>query len=306
MRVSGKREKVRFASGDTECAGWHYPSANGACVIMAGGLGVTKEPGTDPFARRFHEAGYGVLAFDHRRFGESGGRPRQVASIRDQQADWDAALGYAATLPGVDPAKLVAWGFSLAGGHVFRVAARHPELAAAVAQTPLADGPAAGPTVTRHQRPLTTLRVLGTGLVDAVGGLLGRPPVLIPLAAEPGTVGLLSTPDGLDGNRALNPDNRYPDWRQEAAARATLRLAVYRPGRAAARIRCPLLVLACDQDQSVLPGPAARAARRAPRGELVRLPGGHYAPFLEMHERAVEAELSFLRRHVLDRAGVPA
>jgi hypothetical protein len=29
------------------------------------------------------------------------------------------------------------------------------------------------------------------------------------------------------------------------------------------------------------------------------MPGGHYEPFLGGHERAVEAELSFLRRHLL-------
>jgi hypothetical protein len=49
-------------------------------------------------------------------------------------------------------------------------------------------------------------------------------------------------------------------------------------------------------------GPAVRAANRAPRGELVRMPGGHYEPFLGGHEQAVEAELSFLRRHLLDRS----
>ena len=67
-------------------------------------------------------------------------------------------------------------------------------------------------------------------------------------------------------------------------------------------MRCPLLVLAYDDDRSVLPGPAARAARRAPRGELVRLPGGHYEGILGGHERAVEIQLSFLRRQLLDGA----
>jgi predicted alpha/beta hydrolase len=61
-----RREKIWFASGDAKCAAWHYPGANDACVIMAGGFAVTKEPGTDMFARRFHEAGFSVLAFDYR------------------------------------------------------------------------------------------------------------------------------------------------------------------------------------------------------------------------------------------------
>jgi fermentation-respiration switch protein FrsA (DUF1100 family) len=193
--MSAAREKARFASEGTECAAWHYPGTNGACVVMAGGGAVTKEPGTDPFAKRFHEAGFSVLAFDYRRLGESGG-----------------------------------------------------------------------------------------------------------LTGEPGTVAFLSTPDGLDGDRALNPGNRYPEWQQEIAARSIPPIAAYRPGRHASRIRCPLLVLAADQDQTALAAPAVAAASRAPHAELVRMPGGHYEPFLDGHERAVEAELDFLRRHLLDPA----
>jgi len=44
MHVNGEREKVRFVSGGTERAAWHYPGRNGACVIMAGGFAVTKDP----------------------------------------------------------------------------------------------------------------------------------------------------------------------------------------------------------------------------------------------------------------------
>ena len=143
------------------------------------------------------------------------------------------------------------------------------------------------------------LRFTGRGLLDAVGSLAGRAPRLVPLAGEPGTVALLTTPDSADAGAALNPGGRYPDWQQAVAARSALRLAFWRPGRWASRVRRPLQVVVCDQDQSALAAPAVRAARRAPGAELVRLPGGHYAPFLDAHEQAVAAELSFLRRHLL-------
>ena len=296
--MSAEREKVWFTSDGTECAAWHYPGSNGACLVMAGGFAVTKEPATDLFAKRFSEAGFAVLAFDYRRLGDSGGLPRQVVRISEQLADWQAAIGFAATLPDVDPARIAIWGFSASGGHVFRVAARHPALAAAIAQTPNADGPAAVRNAARHQQPLAMLRFTGRGLLDAIGALAGRPPRLVPLAGEPGTVALLTTPDAQDGGRALNPGGRYPDWQQAVAARSALRIGFYRPGRYASRVRCPLLVLVCDQDQSALAGPAVRAARRAPRAELVHLAGGHYAPFLDGHEQAAAAELSFLRAHL--------
>ncbi len=62
------------------------------------------------------------------------------------------------------------------------------------------------------------LRLTGRGVLDALGGLAGRPPLLVPLAGQPGTVAMLTTPDGIDGDRALNPGNRYPDWQQAVAA----------------------------------------------------------------------------------------
>ena len=299
MRENGVREKVRFAVGGTQCAAWHYPGTNGACIIMAGGFAVTREPGTDQFAARFHEAGYSVLAFDYRHLGESGGQPRQVVRVREQTEDWSAAIGFAAGLPGVDPARLAIWAFSASGGYVFSLAARDRRLAAAIAQTPNADNLAASRNAARYQKPLAMLRFTGRGVLDAAGGLAGRPPRLVPLGGAPGTVAVLTTPDVADSGPALNPDGRYPDWQQAVAARSALRLALWRPGRLTARVRCPLLVLVCDQDRSALAEPAVRAARRAPGAELVRLPGGHYAPFLDGHEQTVAAELSFLRRHLL-------
>src|SRR5215467_7970394 len=104
--MSVQREKVRFVSGDAECAAWLYPGSNGACVVMAGGFAVTKEPATDKFARRFSEAGFTVLAFDYRRLGESGGQPRLVQPVGDMLDDWQAAIEFARTLPRVDPSRI--------------------------------------------------------------------------------------------------------------------------------------------------------------------------------------------------------
>ena len=294
------REKVWFRSGDDSCAAWHYQGTNGVVVVMAGGLAVPKEPGSDRFAVAFHAAGFSVLAFDYRSIGESEGEPRQVVRINDQLADWDAALEFAAGLPGVDRSKVAAWGFSLSGGHVLAVAARHPGLGAVIAQTPVADGRAATRNAARHQTMSALLRFTDVALLDAIGSVFGRPPRLIPLAGRPGTVAVLTTPDALDGARALLPLDGPDDWPQLVAARSALRVGSYRPGRHARRIECPLLVVACDADQSALAAPAVKVAKRARQAELVVLPGGHYAPFLEAHDDAVAAELAFLHKHLVD------
>lgn len=293
--TSRTREAVSFTVAGARLAAWHYPGTDGSCVVMAGGFAVTKEPATDLFAARFNAAGFGVLAFDYRHLGGSEGEPRQVVRAREQLADWQAAIEYAATLPGVDPARIAVWGFSATGGHIFQVAARNPGLAAAIAQTPNAGGVAATRAAMGFQTPAASLRLTARGILDGLGGLLGRAPLTVPLWAEPGTVAVLTTPDVADTERALDPDGEHAqDWRREAAAWSVLRLAAYRPGRAAARIRCPLQVIVCADDKSAYPPAAIAATRRAPNAELVQLPGGHYAPFLDAHEEAAGAQIRFL------------
>lgn len=308
MRGSPVRQKIHFESGGISCAAWYYPGNNGACVVMAGGFGVTKEPATDRFAARFQAAGYGALAFDYRRIGESDGALRQVLPLDDQLADWRAAIARASTLQAVDPTRIALWGWSLSGGHLLRLAAESDGFAAVIAQTPYAGGLAAARAASRHQTPWAMARLMGIGLLDVAGGLLDRAPRLVPLAAPRGTVAVLTTPDAQEGAAALDPNNDYPEWIQEVAARSVLRTATYRPGRYAARIDEPLLVVVCDDDVAALAASAVRVARRAPRGELARFPGSHYAPFLDAHDSVVEAELHFLDRHLsptpaVERAG---
>lgn len=294
------RTKIQFESAGETCVAYHYVGTNGACVVMGAGGGVTKEPGTDRFAARFHKAGFSVVAFDYRHFGESEGNPRQVIRIGRQLSDWAAAVEHARHLPEVDPARVALWGFSLAGGHVIKVAvASRSDVAAVIAQSPYADGLAATPNALRHEPLGVVLRFPFIALRDLASGALGREPVLVPLAGPRGTTAMLTTPDAQDGDRALNPENRYPDWIQAVAARSVLPMGIYRPGRQARRVRCPMLVVSCQDDQSVLPAPAIKAARRAPQGELLEVPGGHYAPFLDQHEAVVTAELAFLRGHLL-------
>jgi uncharacterized protein len=185
--ISSHRHEVRFPSGHMTLAALHYPGTNGACVVMACGTGVTKEPGTDPFAPALQAAGFSVLAFDFRRLGASEGTPRQVVRVDDQVADYGAAIAFARSLPQVDPARIAVWGFSLSGGHVLRVAAEHPELAAAIAQAPMVDGPAISSNAMRSMTPGAALRLQLRAARDLVGRrLLRRSPLLIPLAGPPG------------------------------------------------------------------------------------------------------------------------
>ena len=90
------REDIVFDSRGTICRAWFYAPATDVfvnrrgtpCVVMAHGLGGTRDAGLEPYARRFANAGLAVLLFDYRHFGASDGEPRQLISVRRQLADW--------------------------------------------------------------------------------------------------------------------------------------------------------------------------------------------------------------------------
>lgn len=287
---------VEFRSGDALCRAWLYqpPSQQPPPVIvMAHGLGATREMRLDAFAERFAAAGYACLVFDYRHFGASGGEPRQLLDIDKQLADWSAAVSFARSRTDVDADRTVLWGTSFSGGHVIVTAAREQRIAAVVSQCPFTDGVAS--VLAMH--PLTSVKVTARALTDIVAARRGKAPVMIPLAGPPMSAALMSAADAEPGYLGLVPDGA--GHRNEVAARVGLRIPLYRPGRYARQVRCPILFCVCDAD-SVAPAKATlRHARRAPEGEVKRYPEGHFdiylgAPF----ERVVSDQIAFLRRTV--------
>jgi pimeloyl-ACP methyl ester carboxylesterase len=296
---------VSFDSGGVRCAGVHlsgetdaFADAEGRrpCVVLAHGFGGTVDSGILPFAERYAAAGLDALAFDYRHFGASEGEPRQLLSVSRQLADYAAAIGFARTLEGVDPDRIVVWGSSYAGGHVVPVAVADGRVAGVIAQVPAMDGMVALGNVARYAGPGQLARLVLAGMRDLAASVSGRPPVLVSVVGPPGSLGMMTTPDADPGYRAI----AGPSWRNEVAARIALKAAAYRPGLLADRLPCPILVQIADRD-SVAPVKAAQDAawRATGRAEVRTYPIGHFdiytgPPF----ERAVTDQLHFLGRHV--------
>jgi len=298
-----KRSEVAFGSHGGTCQAWRYapdedatsPAVARPCVVMAHGLGATRDASLAPYAERFAAAGMHVLLFDYRHFGASDGEPRQLVSVRRQLQDYAAAVEFARALAGVDPARVAVWGTSFAGGHALVTAARQSGVAAAVCQCPMMDGLAAVRRILQYAGPGQLLRLTGHGLWDAVLAPLGRAHY-VPTVGPPGSLAVMSSPDADAGYRALGP----PDFRCEIAARIALTVGLYRPVRYADRVRCPVLVQICEKD-SVAPAAAAEAVvrRLGERGEVQRYPIGHFEPYTgAWFERSVGDQVDFLRRHL--------
>lgn len=293
---SFSRLDVSFTSGEAHCAGWLYlPEGvdNPPVVILGHGLGATREMRLDAFAERFASAGIAALAFTYRYFGDSGGHPRQLLSIRRQLEDWDAAIAYVKSRNDVDAARIAVWGSSFGGGHAIIVASRHPELAAAVAQCPFTDGLASA----RALGPVGTMRLLPTVGRDLLAMLRRREPVPITLAGAPGSKALMTAPDALRGYLALVPEDGT--FVNEVAARVAPTITNHRPGRAAKKVVPPILFCICEHDSVTPPAETLAYARTAPKGEIKSYDAGHFDIYLgEPFETVVADQTEFLVRHL--------
>ncbi len=291
------RSDVTFPSGGERCAAYLYPPEEGLdpaapapCVVMAHGFSATRDDGLPAYASAFAQAGFAALVFDYRHFGSSSGEPRQLLDIGRQQHDYRAAIAFARATPGVDADRIALWGSSFSGGHVLAVAATDPRIAAVVSQAPYVDSI---PTLALVP-PKNILRGTAEGIYDAVGSLLGRPPHYLPAVAPPGGFAMMTAPQAVPGFAAIAPHGSR--WENRVAARIMLTLGLYRPIRHAAKLQMPLLVSVCDADQITPPAPAVTLAERAPRGELLRYPYGHFDIYSDPQARADQVD--FLSRNL--------
>ncbi|NGX07751.1 alpha/beta fold hydrolase [Mycobacteroides franklinii] len=293
------RQNIRFNSHGIDCDAWLYRAdsaeESAPVVVMAHGVGGTKDSGLAPFAERLAEAGMHALAFDYRGFGSSDGFPRQQVSFSHQIGDYHAAINTAARLPGIDPARIVLWGVSLAGGHVLAVAGSRNDVAAVVAVTPLVDGVAAARSAMSEHSAGSLLRSAVTGIRSRVG----RQQRTIPIVGRPGELAALTSDGYYEAHLAI----AGPSWRNEIDATVGTQLASYRPTRYASRINCPTLVQIADFDRAAPPYAAAKAAFKA-RAEVRHYPCDHFGVYQgqEYFDSVVSHQISFLTRHLGVRA----
>jgi alpha-beta hydrolase superfamily lysophospholipase len=283
------RRDLSFAVDAEACAAWHYPASgereNGPIVVMAHGLSGTRRDRLGAFAERFSAAGFAALLFDHRGFGDSTGEPDLFEPAR-QLEDWRAAISFARSLPAVDPERVATFGSSMGGGNALAAAAGDRRIAAAVSQVPFLDIVSQA-----HRAPP---RVLARSLLAAIRG------EHLPAVGSPREAAFINAPGAEAGWRhvvAIGEDSR---WRDRVSSRWLLGRP-FRPIRHARGLHCPWLVCVGEADRVARPGPAIRAARRAPLGELRTYPGIDHFDIYDGpgHEAVVADELAFLRKHLL-------
>ncbi len=287
------REDVSFRSAGESCAAWLYRPAEESgevpCVVMAHGFSLTRHDGLEPFAERLAAAGAAVLCFDHRHLGDSAGEPRQSFRKGRQLTDWRNALTFAGTMPGIDRGRMVLWGYSFSGGHVVKLAAREPEVAAVVATCPFLNGFRRF-TATR---PAVSAWILPRALAD-LAGIEAR----IPVTGPPGSPAAMSFAGEEDGfARTATADS---PWRNEISPGVFATIPFHRPLAFARQVRCPIWVGLGARDISVHGSSIELFCERAPDAELHRFDVDHFEPFTEPAAGEIAtSQIEFLTRRGL-------
>jgi pimeloyl-ACP methyl ester carboxylesterase len=281
-----RREDLRFPSSGEQCAAWLYApntaEKHAPVIVMAHGLSGTRRDGLGPFAERFAEAGVAALVFDHRGFGDSGGEPDHFDPGR-QLEDWAAAIAFARSLPGIDPDRVATFGSSMGGGNALAAAAADRRIAAAISQVPFLDMV----TQVHSSSPLVILKMLAAAIAGRHQRAIGQP-------NEPAFINAPGGEEGWLHVVSIGEDSR---WRDRVSSRWLLGRP-FRPIRHARRLHCPWLVCVGEADRVARPGPAIRAAKRAPHGELRTYPGVDHFDIYDgpEHEQVVADEVRFLQR----------
>ncbi|MBQ4472606.1 MAG: alpha/beta hydrolase, partial [Alphaproteobacteria bacterium] len=104
-------------------------------IAVSGPFGAVKEQSSGLYAQHMAERGFITIAFDPSFTGESGGKPRYVASPDINTEDFSAAVDYLSTKDNVDPNKIGIIGICGWGGMALNAAAMDTRIKATVTST---------------------------------------------------------------------------------------------------------------------------------------------------------------------------
>jgi dipeptidyl aminopeptidase/acylaminoacyl peptidase len=223
---------------------------------------------------RYHEAlteaGFGVLIFDYRGFGDSGGA-RELSPARQLQ-DLRNAVTYLQTREDVDPDAIGCFGTGgTGGGNAVLLAAADPRVRAVVSQVPVADGRDWLHRMRSESDWLAFLAALEEDRRTRVLTGSGR-------RVHPREEIMVPTAERRTTTVKADVDDRIPSDVSLAAADEILD---YRPLDAASGLMTPLLVVGVEGDATTPTDHAVALyeAARGPRRLVMQRHTTHYAAY---------------------------
>lgn len=300
----GNREDVSFTVQGERISGWFYktPSvAKAPCIVMCHGFGGTKDAGLEPYAIRFADAGYSVLTFDYRFYGESGGTPRQLYCGPYQLDDVRGAIEYIRTREDVDNERIVVWGTSAGAPYVIVIAARDPAIAAVIGQCGSFDHKEDSRIYIEREGWGFFMKLFVHGQRDKGRSRFGLSPHKFPAYGNPGSVAMITAPGAFEGIGKLVAESET--FVNETCARLALLPHIPDPLKLAERVKCPVHIAVCTKDGIVSPKSHLRLveALKAPV-DVKAYPVEHFDLYTgETFMESTDDQIAFLNSHLKER-----
>jgi len=248
------RETIEFEVGGIPVSGWFYkpelydPSP---CIIMSHGFGGTKDMALENYAMKFRASGYGVLLYDYRYFGESGGSPRQLYSALEQIEDLKGAIAYARSRDDVNEDGIILWGTSAGAAYGVIVASEDKRIAGVIAQCGAFNHKEDNKLYIEREGMGFFLKLMVHAQRDKGRSRFGLSPHRFPAYGKPGTTAMLTAPGAFEGIAMLAKES--VQFRNEMCARLAFMPHAPDPNLLATSIECPVQIIVCEKDTIVSP-----------------------------------------------------
>lgn len=277
------RQNITFRSGQDMCAGWFYipDEARGdeklSLIVMAHGLSGVKEQGLGEVAEIFSSAGYAVIVFDYRHFGDSSGEPRQQIFPLDMVEDYRNAITWACSQPYVDADRVGIWGTSLSGALATYTATVDPRVRAVAIQVPVI----MSPSVRRSLDPAKWDKLRDMLIADRIARYETEEVKTIPVVAQG------DGPCILPGMEAyeffVGSQEMAPNWRNEVTLESLERFREFDPVSNIELMSDVAYLLIGGEKEHIIPMDVLQAAfDRVPEPKrMVMLPVGHFEVYEE-------------------------
>lgn len=248
---------------------------------------------------RYHEAltaaGFTVLTFDYRGFGDSEGASDLLLPSR-QLEDLVNAVTYLASRPNVDENNIGVFGSGgTGGGNAIMLAAADSRIRCAVSQVPVADGEAWLRSMRREYEWYEFLDRLASDRVRRVE--TGKSELVHPFETI-----MVPTPERRASNVKKDVDSRVPT---EVQLRSVDAILEYKPIAVVDKLdRSPLLVIAVDND-AVTPTDHAIAlydAAPPPKKLILQRNTTHYAAYQQYGDEVVPHIVEWFTTHLNRRS----
>ncbi|MCU1441983.1 MAG: peptidase, partial [Cryobacterium sp.] len=282
-----------FSEGETISALWRTPETEGPYPVIVQGPGWLGLKDAKLYVR-YHEAlvaaGFAVLIFDYRGFGDSGG-DRGVLSPARQLQDLVNAVTYVTTRDDVRADAIGTFGTGgTGGGNAVLLAHVDPRIKAAVSQVPVADGTDWLHRMRQEHEWLAFLNSLDEDRKLRVTTGEGR-------KVHPREEIMVPTPERRTTTIKADVDDRIPSSISLSAAEEIL---AYRPIDAAHLLTTPLMVIGVAGDATTPTDHAERlyAAAKGPKSLIMQNHTTHYAAYDRYWEQTTPRIVDWFERYV--------